>query len=356
MMEPEIQEPAAAGEPVEVAGPVEEPPVEEGPFVTELGGEAPADGASTIALATVLPEISEETQPDSPDRPAAADMEAINPVPAEDPVLALADVPPEGGPSITEFTNGNAPAAVEEPAAEIAVTALPAVTEEAAGTAALVETPVLEETGPVIAESETVPPTVPEPGTADLSLMPAEPRPPLDLSPLAAEEVSPSLGEGKASAALALAENPARPELPPEKAAGVTVTEESHPSPAETALVLEPSVMKPPEPAAEVQPAAEVRPAAGKQPVETKTDIRIALADKLQKGSYYLQLGVYAEADSAKRLADRYSPSFPVSIYKPDGDKFYKVLLGPVNEDETGSLLYNFKAKGFKDAFIRQEK
>ena len=31
----------------------------------------------------------------------------------------------------------------------------------------------------------------------------------------------------------------------------------------------------------------------------------------------------------------------------------YKVLVGPLNQDESGALLYKFRVKGFPDAFVR---
>jgi len=33
--------------------------------------------------------------------------------------------------------------------------------------------------------------------------------------------------------------------------------------------------------------------------------------------------------------------------------KIYKVLIGPLNKDESGAVLYWFKAKGHRDAFLK---
>jgi hypothetical protein len=32
----------------------------------------------------------------------------------------------------------------------------------------------------------------------------------------------------------------------------------------------------------------------------------------------------------------------------------YKVLLGPLGRDESGSVLYSVRARGYKDAFLRK--
>jgi len=32
----------------------------------------------------------------------------------------------------------------------------------------------------------------------------------------------------------------------------------------------------------------------------------------------------------------------------------YKLMIGPLNEDESGTLLYTFTSQGFRDAFVRK--
>lgn len=327
--------------------PVETVPVEVGPTAAELAAVNPPE-TGELTLAALLPDVSAES-PEASEKPAAAVMEEGTPAAAETPNLAMADVPPEASPLATELgeesPRGPTP---EVSTADMAILNLPEMTEETVPVASAPE--VIPEMGPVITEDRVPVVTVTETTGTALAATPAEPKQPEDVTPLAADEVT----------------------------AGKT---------GETSLVLTPAEMRPPEPLVKAPAVAEIppgkEPAAGspnlpsaaepraiaEQPSVTKpavaavessgsktTETRIALADSLQKGSYYVQLGVYSEAESAKRLADTYSTSFPVSIYKTKEDKYYKVLLGPVNEDETGSLLFNFKKKGFKDAFIRQEK
>ncbi len=80
------------------------------------------------------------------------------------------------------------------------------------------------------------------------------------------------------------------------------------------------------------------------------------VSTRLKKGVFYLQLGVYDEAFAAKDLARTLSGRYPVTVFvaKKTDKSMYKVLVGPLNEDEGGSLLFNFRARGYPDAFLRR--
>ena len=149
-----------------------------------------------------------------------------------------------------------------------------------------------------------------------LVMEPAEPKPPEDTSPAAVEVPGTEITEPEEAAAVD--EPQLYPEPPEEEGAGPLIAEAE----AEEA-------------------AAEVAVTAG----------------SLERGAYYVQLGVYSESKNAKQIADKYSVSYPVAVLRESSasKQIYKVLLGPVNLDESGGLLYNFRAKGFKDAFIRKE-
>ncbi|WP_319563229.1 SPOR domain-containing protein [Marispirochaeta sp.] len=108
--------------------------------------------------------------------------------------------------------------------------------------------------------------------------------------------------------------------------------------PGETVVVLEPAEPRPPE----TEPEAEAaRPSA--VPVAMQTDPE----------SLYLQLGVYTSPVSAETTAARFKGTYPVMVLNQN-NAYYKVLVGPLSPDESGALLMNFKAKGFRDAFIRK--
>ena len=52
------------------------------------------------------------------------------------------------------------------------------------------------------------------------------------------------------------------------------------------------------------------------------------------------------------QLAEQYPVTVVVANVK--NEKNYKILIGPLQPDESGALLYNFKRRGFKDAFIKK--
>ena len=148
----------------------------------------------------------------------------------------------------------------------------------------------------------------------------------------------------------------------------VTKTEEGEPSveiPEDSMLVLEPAEPRPPEdtaPESVEVPETEItepeEPLIAEDEEESGFETAPAVtAGSLERGAYYVQLGVYSESNNAKLIADKYSTAYPVAVLRETSasKQIYKVLLGPVNYDESGGLLYNFRAKGFKDAFIRKE-
>lgn len=69
---------------------------------------------------------------------------------------------------------------------------------------------------------------------------------------------------------------------------------------------------------------------------------------------YYLQIGVYKERQTAERIVAA-NPSYPMMIIPATlkGQQVYKLVVGPLKRDESGTILYLFRARGYKDAFIR---
>ena len=128
------------------------------------------------------------------------------------------------------------------------------------------------------------------------------------------------------------------------------------------------------------QPVEEVAAAQGEQPApaepapaepvaepveeETETELamadareeeQIALSESLPSRTYFVQLGAYSTRNLAEKLAGDLTRSYSVTILPASsgGRLFYKVLVGPLNVDESGTLLYQFRSSGFKDAFIQ---
>ena len=81
------------------------------------------------------------------------------------------------------------------------------------------------------------------------------------------------------------------------------------------------------------------------------------LAGKKKVATFYLQLGAYETQEVAMTMAGRLPQAYPVVVLTPpaDGKQTFKVLVGPLNKAESGTLLPLFKFRGFHDAFIRAE-
>lgn len=120
-------------------------------------------------------------------------------------------------------------------------------------------------------------------------------------------------------------------------------------------VVLEPSDLRPP--VADIVEETEVV-------VEeiTSVEVRIPAAATynltrvLAEDSYYLQLGAYREQYSALDLAGSLGGMYPVTVFITDSaDAFnYKVMVGPLGQDESGAILYSFRSRGYPDAFLRK--
>jgi cell division septation protein DedD len=90
-------------------------------------------------------------------------------------------------------------------------------------------------------------------------------------------------------------------------------------------------------------------------PVEKPRETKPATAPAMTKADYYLQLGAYANERQAKDVASGLPSSYPVSVIGPESPArpIFRIVLGPLNKAESGTLLYWFRDRGFPDAFIR---
>jgi len=73
---------------------------------------------------------------------------------------------------------------------------------------------------------------------------------------------------------------------------------------------------------------------------------------ELARGSYYVQLASFDSAESVQNSINRIDQHYEPKVYK-DGDKWYRILLGPLNQGESAAVLARFKSIGYKDAFVR---
>ncbi|MGO9412950.1 MAG: SPOR domain-containing protein [Spirochaetia bacterium] len=81
------------------------------------------------------------------------------------------------------------------------------------------------------------------------------------------------------------------------------------------------------------------------------------LTGKKNTATFYVQLGAYATQEVAQGLAVSLMQTYPVLVLAPasGAKQMYRVLIGPLNKAESGTLLPVFKFKGFRDAFVRRE-
>ncbi len=142
---------------------------------------------------------------------------------------------------------------------------------------------------------------------------------------------------------------PEPPQIEPESMEEIPLLEET---PERVVITLEPTEPRPP-----LEEAAERAPA---EVVETAQPAAVGegplFIDKLPKESYFIQLGAYTAKSLALKLGRDLAGTYSVAILPAAGrDRgiIYKVMVGPVNDDESGVLLYNLKSRGFKDAFIQ---
>ncbi len=176
---------------------------------------------------------------------------------------------------------------------------------------------------------------------------------PLTLPELDQEEEEKPTPEGKTPV------RPARPESEfPAPELPRIETEEIPEGPGRVVVTLEPTEPQPPPKESGVEPLLP-QPEAEELPLTAREEIPPAgeefpLVEKLPEKSHFLQLGAYATRSRAEKLVLDLDPVYtglvlPVTL---KSRVVYKVLIGPLTVDESGTLLYHFKARGFKDAFL----
>ncbi|GHV86612.1 hypothetical protein AGMMS50230_22200 [Spirochaetia bacterium] len=76
----------------------------------------------------------------------------------------------------------------------------------------------------------------------------------------------------------------------------------------------------------------------------------------LEYGKYYLQIGAYSHTAAVEQELSRIERGYPLTIQCIENSErpVYRILIGPVNQGESGALLRSFKGRGYKDAFIRK--
>ncbi|MBU8914226.1 MAG: SPOR domain-containing protein, partial [Spirochaetales bacterium] len=114
------------------------------------------------------------------------------------------------------------------------------------------------------------------------------------------------------------------------------------------------------QPAEEVEVVAEVEVieevVADIEPVEVAVvPAGLPVVADLVDNNYYLQIGAYTAPATAQVAVDALGTTYPMAVLPIDshGTTVYRVLVGPLEQDETGTLLLWLRAKGYRDTFIR---
>ena len=299
--------------------------------------EIPAETVEAVAEETVpaagVPlieeeEIAEETVEDIPAETEEAVAVAVE---SEEEIIEDYEMDDEDFAGTKKAVEAPSPAEIAEVEEEKENTAEEIVTEEAVTEKAVTEEAVTEE---IIAEEvpaeEKTAPVVEESVLAEVETKPVE------------EEI---VAEDEEYAPIVL--------VPTEKVVPET-------TPAET-VEIESTMSSREETAVSVVPVAESAAenkieVAETRTVSPKTSFEKYIVESeslLPKNRWYVQIASYGNVENIEKTVSKYS-KYPLNLV-PNGKGAYRVIVGPLNEDEYASVLKKFKAFGFKDAFLRKK-
>jgi sporulation related protein len=335
-----------------------------GEELPELADIGPADAPSAHALNATLAEASVAAE----ERPDLADVgpaDAPGTLPLEAVLVEAGVVPPES-PNADAVDMVGAP--VETVDAELAEAGLAETERPELADVGPADIPLVAEVAALLAEAEPEALERPDDSLAAVEPSPAGEVPTLALEPdPGAEEVSVAEGSMETPADMPtdvlLTLEPAdfRPpdvpnpddeslidrETPAEEPEFVAVLEIPETTPPEVVEVIEPvEVVEVEEPVeVAVMPVERVAVASAGLPV----------VSELLDNNYYLQIGAYTVPATAQVAVDALSATYPMAVLPVDrrGTTVYRVLMGPLEQDETGTLLMWLRAKGYRDSFIR---
>jgi len=271
---------------------------------------APQPGARTTGLPGTVP-----TPGGPPDaRPTAEGLVRIDPGPSRalDADLATA-----------------VPAAEERPDESLAAIAVES--PEAPSGIALAPAPPADE------ETRAAEPTLSRPGDlpedAILALEPADFRPPASPEPDTDSLIA------REEAAREAPEEATPIEVP---ASAVASLPDESPAPAEREA-----------PRVTVRPSPEEAPAPREAAPEEATGLPVATSAERER--YYLQIGAYSDRGAANVPVDALGATYPMTVlpFERGGRTIYRVLVGPLERDETGTLLLWLRSRGYRDSFVR---
>jgi hypothetical protein len=199
-------------------------------------------------------------------------------------------------------------------------------------------------------------PTPLPPSTAVASL--AEPSPAAESATGAFVAAKPAL-KTPAETALAVPPVPSPtesitsgPSAPASKGAAVVVLEPALPRPPEAAAKETVPTLVPTQPAPPPSTVATIKGTGG----IAEPPLSLPIIKGLDKGAYYIQIGVYGSNDALVAASSGLRSNYPVAIERisTKNGEAYRLYIGPIARDESGLALLKIRSLGYKDAFVRQ--
>jgi len=82
---------------------------------------------------------------------------------------------------------------------------------------------------------------------------------------------------------------------------------------------------------------------------------QVPLISRLEKGKCYVQVAAYQRVEHVEDEINRIGMTYPLAVQNvgSDTNPMFRILLGPLNQGESGALLQRVKSIGYNDAFIR---
>jgi len=103
-------------------------------------------------------------------------------------------------------------------------------------------------------------------------------------------------------------------------------------------------------------PADTAAAAAASAPSPEFSPFQAPLITRLEPNKWYVQVAAYTRSDHVEDEISRIGREYPLAIQNvgTDTSPLFRVLLGPMNQGESGAVLQRVKSIGYKDAFARR--
>ena len=303
-----------------------QPPGERGPGAGFVQTEGPSPAADAVAAAGMLPDTASpfvQVEPAASPGAAALALETVEPA-VPDRSVAVA---------------GAGMVQTEQPNPAITELALETTTprsETATEIMSMVDSPTGQIGGTTLADASLPP-------APDLGVATSEGARIPRIGDLGGEAELASLGSVQTSAGPPVTDGQATVQL-------TVTTAEPPPDGTGGAAVVGPT-------GSQGTQVAAAHPAAGTPAAGSPAALLSAAVTRkgLPVNAYYLQVAAVASEKIAQDLVARLQPAYPSWVIPPDAAdrSVFRVLVGPLTEDERGAVLSQFKASGYRDAYIR---